>query len=133
MISELNKLIEEEHLIILWLNPSNFDILLLSVEYGKPFALLCNPKLCTRTWRSGYFYLNKGDCNLNQWKHDSFVERVAKNNSLNNGEGHKIHEIFLINCFVFLITLVCRTVHSSAMTQIKAHLMEKTLQLTVRG
>ena len=64
-------------------------------------------------------------------KNDSFVERVAKNNSLNNGDRHKIHEMFLINCFVFVITLVWETVHSSAMTLIKAHLMEKTLQLTV--
>ena len=82
-------------------------------------------------WRSGYCYLNKGECNLNQSKDYSFVERVAKNNSLNNGDRYKIHEIFLINCFVFVITLVWKTVHSSAMTQIKAHLMEKTLQLTV--
>ena len=72
-------------------------------------------------------YLNKGECNLNQSKDDSVVERVAKNNSWNNGDRHKIFEIFLINCFVFVITLVWRTVstHSSAMTQIKAHLMEK--------
>ena len=88
------------------------------------------------TWRSGYCYLNKGECNLNQSKDDSFVERVAKNNkkniSWNNGDRHKIHEIFPINCFVFVITLVWKTVHSSAMTQIKAHLMEiKTLQLIV--
>ena len=33
------------------------------------------------TWRSGYCYLNKGECNLNQSKDDAFVERVAKNNS----------------------------------------------------
>ena len=33
------------------------------------------------TWRSGYCYLNKGECNLNQSKDDSFVERMAKNNS----------------------------------------------------
>ena len=26
-------------------------------------------------------YLNKGECNLNQSKDDSFVERVAKNNN----------------------------------------------------
>ena len=30
---------------------------------------------------SGHCYLNKGECNLNQSKDDSFVERVAKNNS----------------------------------------------------
>ena len=72
------------------------------------------------TWRPGYCYLNKGECNLIQSKNDSFVERVAKNNSWN-----KIHEIFLINCSVFVITKVWRTIHSSAMTQIKARLMEK--------
>ena len=33
------------------------------------------------TWRSGYCYLNEGESNLNQSKHDSFVERVVKNNS----------------------------------------------------
>ena len=48
----------------------------------------------------------KGECNLNQSKDDSFVERVAKNNSWNNGDRHRIHEIFPINCFVFVITLV---------------------------
>ena len=83
------------------------------------------------TWRSGYFYLNKGECNLNQSKDVLFVERVAKNNSRNNGDRHKIYDIFLINCFVFVITPVWKTAHSSAVTQIKAHLMEKTLQLTV--
>ena len=38
-------------------------------------------QLLSNTWRSGYFSLNKGECNLNQSKHDSFVECVAKNNS----------------------------------------------------
>ena len=33
------------------------------------------------TWRSGYCYLNKGECNLNQSKDDSF-KRVAKNTVL---------------------------------------------------
>ena len=33
------------------------------------------------TWRSGYCYLNKGERNLNQSTDNSFVERVAKNNS----------------------------------------------------
>ena len=83
------------------------------------------------SWQSGYRYLNKGEWNLNQSKDDSFVEWVAKNNSWNNGDRHKINEIFLINCFVSVITLVWKTLHSSAMTQIKAPLMEKTLQLTV--
>ena len=32
------------------------------------------------SWRSGYCYLNKGKCNVNQSKDDSFAERVAKNN-----------------------------------------------------
>ena len=51
------------------------------------------------TWRSGYCYLNKGECNLNQSKEDSFVERVAKNNSWNNGDRHKIHEIYQLSLF----------------------------------
>ena len=33
------------------------------------------------TRQSGSCYLNKGECNLNQSKDDSFVELVAKNNS----------------------------------------------------
>ena len=52
-------------------------------------------------------------------KDGSVVERVAKNNSWNNSDRYKIHEIFLINRFVFVITLVWKTVHSSAMTQIE--------------
>ena len=83
------------------------------------------------TWRSGYCYLNKGECNYNQSGDDSFVEWVAKNNSWNNGDRHKVHEIFLTTCFVFVVTLVGKTVHCSAITQLKTHLMEKTLQLTV--
>ena len=31
--------------------------------------------------RSGYCYLNKRECNVNQSKNDSFVKRVAKNNN----------------------------------------------------
>ena len=31
-------------------------------------------------WRSGYCYLKKGKCNLNQSTDDSFAERVAKKN-----------------------------------------------------
>ena len=83
-------------------------------------------------WRSGCCYLNKGECNLNQSTDDSFVKRLAKNNnSWNNDDRHKIHQFFLINCFVFVIIPVWKTVHSWEMTQIKAHLMEKTLQLTI--
>ena len=80
---------------------------------------------CSAAWWSDYYYLNKGQCNLNQSKDDSFVEQVAKNNSWNNDDRHKTHEIVLINCSVFIITPIWKTVHSSAMTQIKAHLMEK--------
>ena len=83
------------------------------------------------SWRSGYCHLNKGECDLNQSKDDSLVKRVAKNHSRNNGDCHKIHEIFLINCFVFVIILVWKTVHSSVVTQITANLMEKTLKLIV--
>ena len=79
------------------------------------------------TWWSGYCYWKKRECNLNQSRHDSFVEWVAKNNGWNNGDRHKIHEIFLINCFVFVITLVWKAIHRSAMIQIKAHLMEKNI------
>ena len=35
------------------------------------------------------------------------------------------------DCFIFVIILFWETVHSSAMAQITANLMEKTLQLTV--
>ena len=68
---------------------------------------ICDELRCSdATWRSDYCYSNKGECNLNQSKDDSFVERVAKNNSRNNGDRHKIHEIFVTDCFVFVITLV---------------------------
>ena len=91
---------------------------------------LSRNRLMLNPWRSGYCDLNKGECHLNQSKEDSFVKWVAKNSNWNNGDRHKIHEIFLFNCFVFVIILVWQTVHSSAMTQITANLMEKTLQLT---
>ena len=79
------------------------------------------------TWWSGYCDLNKRECDLNQSKDGFFVKRVAKNNSWNNGDRHKIHEIFLTNCFAFLITLVWQTVRSSAMTQIYSKLNEENI------
>ena len=80
-------------------------------------------------WPIDPCYLNKEECNLNQTKDDSYVERVAKNNSWNNDVCHKVHEIFLINCFVFDITLVWKTVHSTQLgnDQTEAHLMEKNI------
>ena len=47
------------------------------------FFLVSSPDKCAcgPFWRSGYYYLNKGECNLNQSRDDSFVEWVAKNNS----------------------------------------------------
>ena len=45
-----------------------------------------------------YCHLNK-ECNLNQSKDDSFVGRVAKNNTWNNGDRHKTHEIFPVVLF----------------------------------
>ena len=74
--------------------------------------------MCSPTWWSDYCDLNEEEYNLNQSKDGSFVKRMIKNNSWNNGDCPKIHEIFLINCFVFVIILVWQTVHSSAMTQI---------------
>ena len=82
------------------ISEDNFQKFAKCDTYHKEFVALFH------TWRSDCCYLNKGECNLNQSKDDSFVERVAKNNSWNNGDRHKIHEIFLINCFVFIITLV---------------------------
>ena len=99
------------------------------ITYGASINVITSVKSNKLSLRSGYCYLHKGECNWNQSKDDSFVERVAKNNSWNNAYRRKIHEIFLISCFVYVITLVWKTVHSSAMTQIKAHVMEKTLQL----
>ena len=58
---------------------------------------------------------------FNQSKDDSFVERVTKNNNWNNEDRHKIQEKFLINFFVFVVTLVWQTVHGSATTQIAAN------------
>ena len=45
-----------------------------------PQAVEDSESECPFSCRSGNCYLNKGECNLNQSKHDSFVERVAKNN-----------------------------------------------------
>ena len=74
--------------------------------------------------RSDHYYQNKGEYDLNQSNVESFVERVAKNNRENNSFSHKIH-------YIFFISLVSGTVHSSAIAQIIANLMEKTLKLTV--
>ena len=47
----------------------------------------------------------------------SFVEGVLENNNRNNGDRHnwhKTHKIFLIDCFVLVITSVGKAAHSSA-------------------
>ena len=61
---------------------------------------------CTATWWSGCCSQNKGECDLNKSNVDSFVERVAKNKSENNGDRHKIHKVFPTYCFVLVITLI---------------------------
>ena len=60
-----------------------------SFTYGRKLIFNdCTFRHCSfysrseKTWRSGYCYLNKGECNLNQSKDDSFVERVAKNETM---------------------------------------------------
>ena len=53
-------------------------------------------------WWSGHSHQDKGEGDLNQSNADSFVKREALNNNRNNGDC----EIFLINCFVLVITLV---------------------------
>ena len=83
------------------------------------------------SWWSGYCYWNERECGLNQSRVDSFVGRVAKNNSWNNGDRHKILEILLTNCFVLVITLLWQMVHNLLMTQILANLMANKLWLTV--
>ena len=52
---------------------------------------------------SGYCSQKKGECNLNQSNVDSFAGRVAKNNSKNNGDCHKIHKVFPTYCFVLVV------------------------------
>ena len=42
--------------------------------------------------------LDKKECDFDQSIVDSFVERVAKNNSRNNGDRHEILKVFLKNC-----------------------------------
>ena len=110
-------------LLVIW-NTRDMAPVFKSLSYKVCFTLL-------PTWRSGCCYINKGECDLNQSKDDSCVKRVTKNNNWNNGDRHKIYEIFLINCFVFVIILVWQPVNSLAMTHITATLIEKTLQLTV--
>ena len=104
-----------EQALNVFLYTETFSILVVSLFYD----------LCKYLAINKYCYLNKEECNLNQSKDVSFVKWVAKNNSWNNGDRHKIHQIFQTNCFVFVVSLVWRTVHGSAMTQIKAHLMKK--------
>ena len=47
------------------------------------------------------------------------------------GEGGCPGGFVLILCFVFVVTLLRKTVYSSATTQITVYLMDKTLQLTI--
>ena len=98
---------------------------------GKLLAgLLFFEKFTRIAWWSGYCYQNKEECDLRQSVVDTFVERVDKNNSGNSGDRHRISKIFLINCFILIITLVLKTVRSSAIAHIAANFLEKALQLT---
>ena len=60
------------------------------------FTLL---KKSWNTWWSDYCCQNKGECDLNQSNVDSFVKRVARNNSENNDDRHIIRKTFLIVLF----------------------------------
>ena len=62
-------------------------------------------------------------------KDDSLVEQVAKNNSWNNGDRHKIHEIFLIIFSLYLQFEKQYTVRQWLI--LKLIWWKKTLQLTV--
>ena len=65
----------------------------------------------------------KNDLNLSSV--DSVVERVAKNNNRNNGDLLKISKIFLISCFVLVITEVSKAIHISSIAQITANLFTR--------
>ena len=66
-------------------------------------------------------YLEKEECNLKQTK-DDFLLNVWPRTIAET----MVHEIFLINCFIFDIAVVCKTVHSWAMTKLKLNfIMEK--------
>ena len=54
-------------------------------------AFLSNPAIFIRT---------------NQSNFGSFIERVASDISRNNGDRHRVSKIFLISCFIRVITLV---------------------------
>ena len=69
-----------------------YDEFLVASSYGKLYATFLSGTFLAidnvgllsflfNSWRSDYCYLNKEEYNLNQSKDDSFVERVAKNNS----------------------------------------------------
>ena len=74
---------------------------IISIDRSSFSTATCLMLLYTiyHSWRSGDCYLNRGECDLSQSKDDSFVKGVAKNNNWNNGDRHKIHEIFLIVLF----------------------------------
>ena len=54
--------------------------------------VLCN-SLNRLTWQSDYCYQNKGNCDSNQSKLISFVERMSKNNTENNGDSTKFMKL----------------------------------------
>ena len=64
-------------------------------------------------------------------KVNSFVERMAKNNSVNNDDRQNVLKIFLTICFVLVITSVSKIVHSSAVAQMMAYFLKKTLPVTI--
>ena len=50
-------------------------------------------------WCFGYCYQNK-KTGFRSIKTKVFIEQMAKNNSVNNGDRYRIHKIFQMNCFV---------------------------------
>ena len=53
--------------------PAIFAFAIISPQFSVPTP--------PGSWWYGYCYLNKGDCDLNQSKYDSFVKQVANNNN----------------------------------------------------
>ena len=69
-----NKTIDQE-------NSRNCVAVAIVSSIGTEITVTNETNVTNVTWRSGYYDLNKGECDLNQSKDDSFVERVAKNNN----------------------------------------------------
>ena len=86
----------------------NRTVLLNFVSRSKKFLTQVD-KLFGRYILGDLAYQNKKDCDSNQLEITTSVERATNNNSKKYENCYQFRKSFHINCFVVVVTLICKS------------------------